>query len=171
MTLVGPEPSATKVWRVPRLIVREATRQTGDLQIVPEKGLGLKVQGQNAVSELDAQAAANIPPGALAFRLLQKEWSLEVGIQTLEAWVTVQGLEEVTAREGQTATRIGLRYKVENAAVKQLRIDLPGLNEEQTRTVRASGPAVSDLVPRPGKPGVLGASFPAPGAGRDEGAN
>src|SRR5262249_16984497 len=58
---------------------------------------------------------------------------------------------EVTAREGQTLTRLALHYRVENAAVKQLRVHLPGLGAEQARTLRATGPAVSDFAPVPGE--------------------
>jgi hypothetical protein len=85
-------------------------------------------------------------PGTLAFRLLQENWSVRLGIEALEPWVTVQALQEVTAREGQTLTRLALRYRVENAAVKQLRVRLPGLSEDQARTVRGTGAAVSDFV-------------------------
>ncbi len=77
---------------------------------------------------------------------------LRIEIESLEPWVTVQSLQEVTVREGQTLVRIGLRYRVENAAVKQFRVKLPGLGEDRARTVRASGPAVSDMVKLPGEP-------------------
>jgi hypothetical protein len=78
--------------------------------------------------------------------LLQEDWSVKLGIEALEPWVTVQELQETTEREGQTLVRLGLRYRVENAAVKQFRVKLPGLGEERARTVRATGPAVSDMV-------------------------
>ncbi len=153
LALAGPAPamSGQGVWAVPRVSVREATRQTGELQIVPEKGLRLRALERGNVSQLDPRAAGNAKPGALVFRLLQADWSLSVGIEALEPWVTVQALQEVTAREGQTLTRLALRYKVENAAVKQLRVRLPGLGAEQARTLRATGPAVSDFAPVPGE--------------------
>ena len=153
LTLAGPAPTATgsRGWTVPRVSVREATRQTGDLQIVPEKGLRLRALERANVSQLDPRAAGNTKPGALAFRLLQADWSLNVGIEALEPWVTVQALQEVTAREGQTLTRLALHYRVENAAVKQLRVRLPGQGAEQARTLRATGPAVSDFAPVPGE--------------------
>ncbi len=153
LTLVGPVPAAQAGWKVPQVLLREATRQTGELQLVPEKGIRLRAMERTNVSELDARTVGNVRPGVLAFRLLQEDWVLTVGIETLDPWVTVQALQEVTAREGQTLTRISLRYRVENAAVKQLRVRLPGLSEEQTRTVRATGAAVSDCVPVPGEPG------------------
>lgn len=153
LTLAGPAPalSGQGGWAVPRISVREATRQTGELQIVPEKGLRLRALERGNVSQLDPRAAGNAKPGALAFHLLQADWSLNVGIEVLEPWVTVQALQEVTAREGQTLTRLALRYRVENAAVKQLRVRLPGLGAEQARTLRATGPAVSDFAPVAGE--------------------
>ncbi len=152
LTLAGPAPAAQAGWAVPRVLLREATRQTGELQLVPEKGLRLQAMERTHVSQLDPRTVGNTRPGALAFRLLQEDWALSVGIEALDPWVTVQALQEVTAREGQTLTRIALRYKVENAAVKTLRVRLPGLSAEQARTVRATGPAVSDFAAVPGEP-------------------
>jgi len=152
LTLAGPAPAAQASWTVPRVRMREATRQTGELQLVPEKGLRLQAMERVHVSQLDPRTTGNTRPGSLAFRLLQEDWSLAVGIEALEPWVTVQSLQEVTVREGQTLTRIALRYKVENAAVKTLRVRLPGLTAEQAKTVRATGAAVGDFTAVPGEP-------------------
>ncbi len=154
LTLVGPAPAAQVGWSVPKVLLREATRQTGELQLVPEKGLRLRAMERTNVSQLDPRTVGNTRPGALAFRLLQEDWALKVGIESIDAWVTVQSLQETTVREGQTLTRIGLRYRVENAAVKQLRVRLPGLGEDQVKTVRATGAAVGDFVAVPGEPGL-----------------
>ena len=152
LTLAGAAPPAQAGWPVPRVTLREATRQTGELQVVPEKGLRLQAMERTHVSQLDPRTTGNVRPGALAFRLLQEDWTLAVGIDALEPWVTVQALQEVTVREGQTLTRLALRYKVENAAVKTLRVRLPGIVDEQARTVRATGSAVSDFAAVPGDP-------------------
>ena len=72
--------------------------------------------------------------------------SSAVAVEALQPWVTAQALQEVTMREGQTLTRLAIHYKVENAAVKALRIRLPGITEEQAGTVRGTGAAVSDLA-------------------------
>ncbi len=152
LTLAGPAPIAQAEWMVPRVVLREATRQTGDVQLVPEKGLRLQAMARTHVSQLDPRTVGNTRPGALAFRLLQDDWALSVGIEALDPWVTVQALQEVTAREGQTLTRIALRYKVENAAIKSLRVRLPGITAEQAKTLRATGAAVSDFAVVPGDP-------------------
>ena len=149
ITLVGTAPAAQESWAVPRLLLREATRQTGELFLVPEKGLRLRAVKRENVSQVDSRAAGESRAGTLAFRLLQENWSLNLGIEALEPWVTVQALQEITVREGQTLTRLGLRYRVDNAAVKQLRVRLPGLTESQAQTVRGTGSAVNDLVKLP----------------------
>jgi hypothetical protein len=146
LSLAGAAPRAQEAWRVPRLMVREATRQTGELLLVPGKGIRLRVTDRGNVTQLDPRSAGGLQPGTLAFRLLQDDWSLALGVESLEPWVTVQALQEVTLREGQTLTRIAARYRVENAAIKHVRVRLPGLGEDQVRTVRISGPAVGDFA-------------------------
>lgn len=146
LTLVGAAPAPQADWVVPRVLVREATRHTGEILLVPEKGIRLRAVGREHATQLDPRAAGGLQPGTLAFRLLQDDWSLRVGIEALEPWVTLQALQDVTMREGQTLTRIGLRYRVDNAAVKQLRVRLAGLTGDQITTVRATGTAVSDFI-------------------------
>ncbi len=150
LTLSGSTPHPQAAWNVPRLTVREAARQTGEILLVPEKGIRLRDMGRENASQLDPVAAGGMQPGTLAFRLLQEDWTLKISVEALEPWVTVQALQEVTLREGQTLTRLSVRYRVENAAVKQLRVRLPGLTEDQARTVRATGPAVNDFARVPG---------------------
>lgn len=154
LTLAGAAPHAQDAWLVPRVNVREATRQTGEALIVPGKGLRLRAVDREKVTQLDPRSVGGMQPGTLAFRLLQDDWVIRLGIEALEPWVTVQLLQEVTVREGQTLTRLGLRYRVENAAVKQFRIKLPGLSEDRARTVRATGSAVSDIVKVADEPDV-----------------
>jgi hypothetical protein len=158
LTLTGAAPHALPQWAVPQLHIREATRQSGEIMLVPEKGIRLRAMARENVSQLDpqameaahaAQAAVGARSGVIAFRLLQQVYKLTVAVEAVEPWISVQALQEVTMREGQTLTRLALRYKVENASVKQLRLRLPGLTDDQARTVRATGSAVSDLVKVP----------------------
>ncbi|MEO7414348.1 MAG: glycosyltransferase family 87 protein [Opitutaceae bacterium] len=146
LTLAGAAPGAQDSWSVPRLQIREATRQTGEIILVPGKGIRLRALERQNATQLDPRTAGALQPGTLAFRLLQEDWALRVGIEMLEAWVTTQALQEITVREGQTLTRIALRHRIENAALKQMRLRLPGLTDDQVRTVRATGSAVSDFV-------------------------
>lgn len=146
MTLVGAAPEAVDSWSIPRIVLREATRQTGEILLVPGKGIRLRPVDRSGATQLDPRSVGGTQPGTLAFRLLRKDWALGIGIELLDPWVTVRSLQEVTMREGQNLTRINAIFRVENASVRQLRIRLPGLSEDQVRTVRGSGSAVSDFV-------------------------
>lgn len=146
MSFTGAAPPAGNDWNVPRLSVLGAARQTGQIYLVPEKGIRLRAMERKNVSYLDPREEGEARPGALAFRLLQQDWSLKLGIEALEPWVTARALQDVTLREGQTLTRLAVRYRVENAAVKRLRVRIPDLTPGQRQTIRASGPAVSDFT-------------------------
>lgn len=146
MSFTGAAPPAGENWLVPRVSLAGAARQTGEIFLVPEKGIRLRAMARENVSYLDPREEGAAQPGALAFRLLQQDWSLKLGIEALDPWVTAQALQDVTLREGQTLTRIGVRYRIENAAVKQLRVRLPSLTPAQIRTIRANGAAVSDFT-------------------------
>jgi hypothetical protein len=146
LTLAGAAPHAQAEWSVPQVQIREATRQSGEILLAPEQGIRLRAVTRENVSQIDPQATGDARPRVLEFRLLEQDYKLTVAVEALEPWVTVQALDEVTMREGQTLSRLALRYHVENAAVKALRVRLPGLTEDQARTVRATGSAVSDMV-------------------------
>ncbi|MFC4992106.1 hypothetical protein [Rubritalea tangerina] len=133
-------------WEVPHVELLGAMRQTGSLLVVPEQGIRLRVIERQHVTQQDARQSGTHRKGDLAFRLLQSDWSLKLGIEKLDPWIRVVGLQELGLREGQTRTRLSLDYTVENAAVKKLRLKLPGLDEEEAKTVRASGPQVKEMV-------------------------
>lgn len=163
LSLAGASPGAKTSWNAPRIALREASRETGTLTVVPERGLQVRSVSRRNVSQLDpreladapqAQARSAMKTGALAFRLLQGDWTLALAVERLDAWVTAQVLHDVTLREGQMLSRLHISYRIENAALKSLRIRIPGLDATAAATVRATGPAVSDLVPVDGKPGL-----------------
>ena len=89
---------------MPRISFLEATRQTGQLVVRAEQGLRLRSLTRKNVSEIDPRTAGSFSKkgAALAFRLLQKDWELVLGIESLDPWLTGQVLQEVTLREGQT---------------------------------------------------------------------
>lgn len=168
ITLSGPSPGSQDSWEVPKLVLREATRQRGTLTVVPERGLQVRAVTRKNVSQLDPRDAGVPRPGALAFRLLQSDWSLALAIKELEPWVTAQALQHVSIREGQVLTRTRVRYRIENAARKSMRLRLPGLDEASAATVRATGPAVGDFVPVEGENGVWEVRFQRSVAGETE---
>jgi hypothetical protein len=159
LTLTGAAPRTQPAWLLPRLLVREAKRQAGEVVVVPGRGLRLRVTARDKATQIDPRSVGGLQPGTLAFRLLEDDGSVRLGIEALEPWVTVQSLQEVAVREGQTLERIGLRCRVENAAVKLFRIRLPGMTEDQARTVRATGSAVSDIIRVPGAPDMWDVRF------------
>ena len=149
ITLAGAAPAAQDEWSVPRFVLREAPRQTGQLLVVPEQGIRTQPVARNHVSQLDARKLSQNRPGTLAFRLLEADWELKLRLESLAPWVTAQVLQEVTAREGLTRSHLSIAYRVENAAVKSLRLELPGLTADEEKTVRASGGAVSHIAKLP----------------------
>ncbi|MBK1833790.1 hypothetical protein [Roseibacillus ishigakijimensis] len=157
----GDDSPRSDRWTVPRVVVAEATRQSGQLIVRAEQGLRLRTLERKNVSELDPRAAGlrTVGDSALAYRLLQKEWELTLGVEELEPWVTGQILQEVTLREGQTRHLLLASLEIENAAIRTLRVALPDLSEEMAKTLRASGEAVSGIFPVPGEAGLWEITF------------
>ncbi len=166
--LTGRPPGSLANWPVPRVSLRDASRETGIVTIVPDRGLQVRAVERKNISQIDpreltdttkesARAAAR--PGALAYRILQSDWSLGLATGRLDPWVTARVFHETTLREGQTLTRAAITYRIENAALKALRVRIPGLDETAASTVRATGEAVADLVPVEGEEGLYEIRF------------
>ena len=137
LTLTGRPTGAQEKWQVPRLSLRDASRETGVLTVVPERGLQVRAVDRKNVSQLDPRELADGPketvraaarPGALAYRLLQSDWALGLSISRLDPWVTARVFHDATIREGQLLSRVHIGYRIENAAVKSLRVRIPGLD-------------------------------------------
>jgi len=147
LTLSGTfDPAKNPTWELPRFQLNEANRQTGDLVVRPTTGIRLRTNSQKSVSETDPRSVGGKAQGALAFRLLQRDWELELGIEKLEPWVTGQVLHEVTLREGQTRSALLATFRVQNASIRALNVELPITNPDEIKTLRATGNTVSDLV-------------------------
>jgi hypothetical protein len=146
LTLSGPAPRSASAWKIPDITVREANRQTGTLIVVPGKGLRLRALAHEHATPLDPQLLGAVQPGTVAFKQLDADSSVTLGLEALTPWITTQLLQSVSVRDGQTATHVAAHISVENAGVKQLRLRIPGLSPAAQRTLRASGSAVSELV-------------------------
>lgn len=146
LTLGGATPTDVTDWAVPRFVVNEAARQTGELVVRPITGIRLRTISRQNVSEADPRSMGATEQGALAFRLLQQDWSLQVGIEKLAPWVTGQVLHDVTVREGQTRSTLIADFRVQNASIRTLQVVLPITDSEEIKTVRATGKSVSDFV-------------------------
>lgn len=146
VALSGTAPTDVAQWQIPRFEINEAARQTGEMVVRPTTGLRLRTVTRQNVSETDPRALGGDGQGALAFRLLQRDWTLALGIEKLDPWVTGQVLHEMTLREGQTRSTLIAQFNVQNASIASMRVTLPITNEDEIKTLRASGNAVSDMI-------------------------
>ena len=147
LVLTGVTPAMpVETWTVPKVELRESTRQSGQLLVVPGRGIQLKVDQRQDLSALDPRSIGGNEPGSLAFRLLQKSWTLSLAVDQLESSLAALVLHDVELREGYTRSRIDLRLTIEHASIRNLGIELPGLSNDDVNTVRASGGEVRDIV-------------------------
>ena len=147
LVLTGPSafiPSAA--WQVPKFQIREAARQSGQLVLVPGRGIQLRVNERKDVSALDPRAVGGNQPGSLAFRLLQDSWSLGLAIDQLAPSIAARLLHDVELREGRSRSRLDLLLQIDQASIRSLRLHFPGLSELNAQTLRASGSEVRDIV-------------------------
>ncbi|MBI2926336.1 MAG: hypothetical protein HYY24_11620 [Verrucomicrobia bacterium] len=143
VSLTGPGVSAVKGWPVPRLLLREATKQSGDLVIAPEQGMRLQVATRDGVTQLDPAKSGIRQKGVLAFRLLHGQWQLALDLEQVDSWIQVASLQRVAVHEGQLKVTANLDYQIENTGVKSLQVRLPA----QAESVRFQGEQVSDFLP------------------------
>ena len=151
LTLTGAAPeleeaNAASEWPVPRFQINEAERHIGDLIVNATTGVRLRSINRSNATEVDPRSLGGTNRGALAFRLLQTDWTVVLGVEKLAPWITANVLHDVTLREGQTRTALLIDFEVRNASVRSLPIRLPLSDEDEIKTVRANGSAVSDLV-------------------------
>ena len=151
LSLRASPPARNEAWTLPRFAIHQANRQTGELIVQPGAGIRLSLTSRQNVSELDPRNLGAKGRGALAFRLLQKDWSAALEIETLAPRVTGELLHDITVREARIRTSLAGLFDVENAAISSLHVQLPFSSEDSeiARTLRASGPAVAGVAPVP----------------------
>jgi hypothetical protein len=145
VSLSGQGVKSTKSWVVPRLALREAAKQRGQLLVVPEQGLRLQVTVREGVTQLDPQEAGVRQRGVLAFRILQDAWNVVLDLEQVDAWIQVTSLQHVAFAEAQMKVSANLQYEIENTGVKALVVRLPALADG----VRFRGEHVGDFLARP----------------------
>ncbi|MCL4178805.1 MAG: hypothetical protein KJ072_13825 [Verrucomicrobia bacterium] len=143
VSLAGPGLRATSGWPVPRLVLLEAAKQRGQLLIVPERGMRLRIDHREGVTQLDPERAGVREKGILAFRLLHEGWRLTVDVEQVDAWIQVASLQDVTLTDAQIKVAANLQYQIENTSVKSLRVSLPSAAEG----VQFRGEDVADFLP------------------------
>jgi len=145
INLAGPGTRGVKSVAVPRLVLREASKQRGQLVIVPEQGLRLQVGQRDGVTQLDPEKAGIRQKGVLAFRLLQPNWNLALDLEQVDAWVQVTSLQHVQVTEAQLKVTANLRYQIENTGLKSLFVRVP----TNATGLRLRGDQVADFVAQP----------------------
>jgi hypothetical protein len=146
LNLSGPGMRRITHYSVPRLSIREASKQQGQLLIVPEQGLRPQAATREGVAQLDPQKAGVRQKGVLAFRLIRTDWSLDLDLEQVEPWIQVASLQEVTLTEAQVRTSATLQYQIENTGVKGFVVRLPA----DAENVRFQGEQVADFVAHEG---------------------
>jgi hypothetical protein len=141
LNLTGPGLRSATGWTVPRLEIREASKQRGQLTVVPEQGMRLQMGARSQVAQLDPSKAGIRQKGVLVFRLLQSGWTLALDVERVDAWTQVTGLQHVKVGEAFLDVGVNLQYDIDNAGLKTLRLRLPSAADG----VRFRGELVSDF--------------------------
>lgn len=149
VTLSGPGVRSTNGWIVPRLSLREATKQRGQILIVPEQGLRVQVARRESATQADPVQAGVRQKGVLLFRLLQDPWLLALDLERVDAWIQVTGLQHVSVAEAQLKVTANFQYEVENTGIKSLILRLPAAADN----VRFQGEQIADFRASPTDPG------------------
>ncbi|MCX8155315.1 MAG: hypothetical protein N3J91_02480 [Verrucomicrobiae bacterium] len=145
LTLGGPGLARRKEWSAPRVLVREATRQAGQLVVVPEQGMRLHARERDGVNPVDPRRAGLTQKGVLAFALLQSQWRLVFDVEAVEPWVEAAILQHCALREGLAQVTGAIEYRIDNAGVKSLLVLVP----QPADSVRFEGELFSDAVRLP----------------------
>ncbi len=145
LTLAGPGVKTAKNWAVPRVVVREAGKESGTLLIVPEQGMRLQVAARDGYTQLDPEKSGVRQKGVLGFRVLQVPAKLTLDIEQVDPWIRVTSLQHAVINEGQIKVTANLDYQIENTGLKTLRVLLP----VKADGVRFDGDQVADFVQGP----------------------
>ena len=141
INLAGAGLEKTESWQVPRVAIREATKENGQLFIIPEQGIRVYMKDREGVSQLDPKQAGIRDRGVLAFRLLQGDWTLSFDVERVDPWIQAVFLQDASIRQGMVKYRGVLEYQIENTSLNTLRVALPAA----AQSVAFTGNQVSDL--------------------------
>jgi hypothetical protein len=117
----GVEPAIT----VPRLVVRDAVKQTGTLALSGERGLRFVTVERDGVSEINPRDIGIPQPGYLAFRLLRPDWRVGLRTEVLEPVIRVETVQRFDVSEGLVSLQARLRLAIERTGIKILRLKSP----------------------------------------------
>jgi hypothetical protein len=125
-----------KTFYIPKIEIEGARKHTGRVTVIAEKGIRLNVKKHEAVDIRKAKEVEIYQSGALVFDLLRKNWSVELQSEVLNPIIKPEVLQWVDIEEGLLQNNAYIKYKIENAGVKQFQIKCPDKNALLTFTGR-----------------------------------
>ncbi len=141
----------TNDWIVPRVSFLESKRETGQLLLVPGKGIRIQSGKRKDLSSIDPRSIGGNTSGSAAYKIIQKTWDLTVDVEQLSSSIAVEMLQDVKIREGRASHRADVRLFVDHASIAEIGLLLPILEKEEVDTVRVSGPEIRDIVKGDGR--------------------
>ncbi len=115
---------------LPRIELADAVKHTGQIIISFDRGVRLSVVERDGVSERQLDQVVSLSAGhaaqpVLAYKLLRPDWRLVVATEVVEPLVNVDFLHVADVSEGLVRHNHTLVYRVKNAGVKVLDVQLP----------------------------------------------
>jgi hypothetical protein len=123
-----------------------AGKVTGFISVTAEPGVGLKPALFEGLTEIPAAAAGNDAAGTgsvLAYKYFGTEgaapaWKLAVTAESMQSWVRADVVNTVTVTDTLLSGRALVRYEIQNAPIKELRLRIPA----HFRNVEISGTGI-----------------------------
>lgn len=110
---------------VPRVMLADVLKHTGQLVIGSEQGVRLTVASRQGISEVNPAELGEPGQGLLAFRLLRPDWQLDLQTELVQPQVTVQSLHVAKVTDGLVRHDHYLRYRLFHAGAKAFELVLP----------------------------------------------
>lgn len=146
MNLVRYWPSAPADFAVTGVHPIGTQKLTGFVSVSSDEGLELKSAAVEGLTEVPASSVATgasptTSGSVLAYRFIATEpkpspgWKLSVHTEQLESWVRAETVNWLTLTESLLSGRTLIRYEIQNAPIKELRLHIP----EQLKNVDIAG--------------------------------
>ena len=110
---------------VPHIEVVGSVKHTGQLVVQAERGLRLAATKRGGVSELNPADLGLRGGSALAYRLLQPDWSLTLGVEVVEPRITIDALHVAEISEGLVRHHHQVRFQMAHAGAKVFDLHVP----------------------------------------------
>ncbi len=112
---------------IPKLKVVNSERLTGTLKVVVERGAKMDVvkrQGLEVAQTAPAKSR-NAASRDYAFLIVRPDWLLEASFDAAAPWIQTEFLQTAKVSSGIVAYETSIKYGIENAGVKILRLRFP----------------------------------------------